>query len=279
MRQALFELQTRLEKDLTELEATTPNLLKRFLMGAELADRAGEELKRWAGQHDFASEEEEIFFFKYIQPGILSRKIYYSRLFRLEAGRPKILREDYRKFLFRELQRIDMFFEEHQALHLYVSSGATDKDEQYFLRNSRYNNEYPVDLAGMLDTRFCTVTSFKLAELMGLRDVGDYIAGKLENWTGPLQLSPKPRLRWTDSKTDLVELVYALYSAGSFNNGVAELKQIFEWLESSLEIDIGHAYSHFRDIRMRKKEIAIFLSRLRSNLLRRIEELGERTID
>lgn len=256
------------------MEATTPNLLKRFLAGARLADEAGAELKRWVGHHDFASKEDEIFFFKYIQPGILGRKIFYGRLFRIEAGRPRMLREDYRKFLFRELQRIDMFFEEHQALHLYVSSGATDKDEQYFLRNSRYNNEYPVDLAGMLDTRFCTVTSFKLAELMALQDIGEYIAGNLENWAGPQQLSPKGKLRWTDSKTDLVELVYALYSAGSFNNGVAELKQIFEWLQNSLEVDVGHAYSHFRDIRMRKKETAIFLSRLRTCLLRRVEELG-----
>ncbi len=51
-----------------------------------------------------------------------------------------------------------------------------------------------------------------------------------------------------------MELVYALHLNGSFNNGSADLKQIFEWLENSLEIDFGNVYSNFRDIRMRKKK-------------------------
>lgn len=278
MKKTLIELQHKLERELAEIEITKPNMLDRFKTGAQIADSTEEELKQLVEGETFPSKEDEIYFFRHIQPGILSRKIYYSQLFRIEADSPKILRGDYKKFLDRELQRIDMFFEEHHALNVYVSSGATNKDEQYFLRNSHYNNEYPVDLDGMLDTRFCTVASFKLAELIAYRDVSKYLMQKTDGLNGNgarANISYKPKLRWTDSKTDLVELVYALYSAGSFNNGVADIKQIFDWLENTLEVDFGHGYSHFRDIRVRKKGTAVFLNRLIECLHKRIEELDE----
>lgn len=267
-------LQATLERELAEVETKIPNVLERFKTGAQIADRAEEELKQLVLDAAFESKEDEIYFFKHIQPSILSKKIYYSQLFRIEADRPKNIREDYKKFLDQELQRITMFFEVHNALYLYFRGGSADKDEQYFLRNSHYNNEYPVDLDGMLDTRFCTVTSFKLAELIALEEVSSYLSLKLDQLYGlPRNMTYKPKLKWTDSKTDLVELVYALYCTGSFNNGVADLKQIFEWLENSLDIDFSNAYSHFRDIRMRKKEMATFLTRLKDSLLRRIEEM------
>lgn len=268
-RQILSEL----EGELMAMEARIPNLLERFKTGAQLSDQAVAQLKHLIPQH-FSSTFDEIYFFKHIQPHILAKKIYYSQLFRIEADRPKSIRDDYRKFLDQELQRISMFFEVHNALFLYFRGGATARDEQYFLRNSTYNNEYPVDLDGMLDTHVCTVTSFKLAELIALEDVSKYLITKLENmYALPRNLQYKPRLQWTESKTDLVELGYALHLNGSFNNGSADIKQIFEWLENSLDVDFGNVYSNFRDIRMRKKEMASFLTKLKDGLLKRIEEM------
>lgn len=267
------QILSKLEGDLTAMEARIPNLLERFKTGALLADEAVALLKRIVPRQ-FGSTFDEIYFFKHIQPHILAKKIYYSQLFRIEADRPKSIRDDYRKFLDQELQRITMFFEVHNALFLYFRGGATERDEQYFLRNSTYNNEYPVDLDGMLDTHFCTVTSFKLAELIALEDVSKYLITRLENmYALPRNLQYKPRLRWTESKTDLVELGYALHLCGSFNNGDADIKQVFEWLENSLDVDFGNVYSNFRDIRMRKKEMASFLTRLKDGLLKRIEEM------
>lgn len=273
MKSFFTQILANLEQDLAEIETRIPNVLERYKTGAQLADRAAAKLKG-AVPERFSSTATEIYFFKNIQPQVLSRKIYYSQLFRIEADRPKSVRDDYKKFLDQELQRITMFFEVHNALYLYFRGGATEKDPQYFLRGSLYNNEYPTDLDGVLDTRYCTVTSFKLAELIALEDVSKHIIGKLEQiYALPRNLHYKPRLRWTESKTDLVELVYALHLNGSFNNGSADLKQIFEWLENSLEIDFGNVYSNFRDIRMRKKETASFLTRLKDGLIKRIEEM------
>ncbi|MGX5820203.1 RteC domain-containing protein [Chitinophaga lutea] len=276
MKSNLTALRLALEEELNSLEDRIPNLLERYKTGARIADQAELRLKELVVQEGFDSQEEEIQFFKHLQPAILSKKIYYSQLFRIEADRPKGIREEYKKFLDQEMQRITMFFEEHNALDLYYRGGARDKDEQYFLRSSRYNNEYPVDLEGMLDTRFCTVTSFKLAELMALESVSGYLVQKLEQlYALPRSVGYKQQLRWTDTKINLVELVYAMYFAGSFNNGRAELKQIFEWLEQSLDVDIGNAYSNFRDIRMRKKDYASFLTHLKDCLLKKIGEMEE----
>lgn len=277
MKEKILQIQLRLEKELAEIEASIPNELERFRTGTAVAEKNLGDLRLLVKDTTFSSKEDEIRFFRYEQPGILSKKIYYSQLFRIEAaGVPWIIQEDYRKFMNRHLQRIDMFFEDHRALYVYVGSGDTDKDEQYFLSNSQYGNGYPVDLDGMMDTRFCTAASFRLAEMMAYKEVSKYLLQKMDKLDG-LQgsMSIRPGLRWTDSKTDLVELVYALYHAGSFNNGVAEVKQIFAWLEDSLGMDFEHGYSHFRDIRMRKKEIPLFLTRLKERLLKGIAELEE----
>lgn len=276
MQHQFLQVKNKLEADLAGLETEVPNALERFKTGAQIAGQAEEALKQLVSPGVFQTKEDEICFFKHIQPGILGKKIYYSQLFRLEADRPKKTQEDYKQFLDRELRRIVMFFEEHNALRLYVRSGSTEKDEQYFLRNSRYNNEYPLNLEGVLDTRFCTVTSFTLAELIALEEVRTYLIVQMNNLYGVQRYMPgQHQLEWTDSKTDLVELAYALYLSQSFNDGRAQLKQIFEWLETSLNIRLGNAYSHFRDIRSRKKEMASFLMRLKGSLLKRIDELQE----
>lgn len=274
MKTSLNELKIKLDAELAEVEIRKRNVLERFKTAARVADGAVEEMKQLVLGKHFESEEDEIYYFKHILPCILGKKIYYSRLFRIEANHPKNIRDDYKKYLDRELQRINMFFEEHNALRLYYEGGGTDKDELYFRGNSQYSNEYPVDLNGMLDTRFCTVIAFILAELTALQDVRHYLFTKLDQLDGAQRnMASKSKLRWTDSKTDLVELVYALFASGCFNSGKAELKQIFEWLEDSLEIDFGNAYGHFRDIRLRKKETASFLNRIKDSLLKRIGEL------
>jgi len=69
--------------------------------------------------------------------------------------------------------------------------------------------------------------------------------------------------------------VYALHTGNCFNHGRADLKQIIEWLEKTLAIDLGNSYGVLRDIRRRKKEPTTFLTFLRDCLLKRIQDGGE----
>jgi hypothetical protein len=79
------------------------------------------------------------------------------------------------------------------------------------------------------------------------------------------------QMTWTDSKTSLIELAYALHATGSFNNGKAGLKQVTDYLQTPFHVDLGNTSRTFQEILARKRGYTNFLDRLRYRLLQRIE--------
>jgi hypothetical protein len=82
-----------------------------------------------------------------------------------------------------------------------------------------------------------------------------------------------PELYWTASKTDLVEVINGMYLAGAFNNGKLDLKQVVEWFELHMDIDLGHFYNTFQQIARRKKERTKFLDLMKERLGRQMDEM------
>lgn len=75
-------------------------------------------------------------------------------------------------------------------------------------------------------------------------------------------------LTWTSSKSNLVELIYALYVARWINNGQIEISELSEQISRIFNIELTNLYSIFRDIRARK-----------SNTLKGLEQLAEALMD
>ena len=103
-------------------------------------------------------------------------------------------------------------------------------------------------------------------ELLSLNNISEEIVNnkfknKLEN-----------NLTWTATKTDLIELVYALKYSGSLNGGAVQVKQIIEVLEVVFEIDLGNFYKTYSEIKSRTKDRAKFLNKLSENLVSRLEQ-------
>lgn len=280
MKQDFIAIQEKLFEELALHETRTPNLLERTRRGAQMVRKVLAQLKTHVLENDFSDKAEELAFYKNIFPHIHSQNVYYSRLFRIEADSPRKVPAEYKRFLEQENERINLFFEEHGALFIYHRSKASDMDEVYFLRNSIYNNNYPDDLDGMLDTRFCNPNSIRLGELIGLERVKEYLEKALEEAEVALEESKKvirTPLLWTARKADLAELGYAIYASKALNHGRAELKQIFGWLEASFNISLGNPYSIFRDLRVRKGERARFAEVMKTALEKLMEEMDEDT--
>lgn len=82
---------------------------------------------------------------------------------------------------------------------------------------------------------------------------------------------PKVKLTWTGSKTDLIELIYALDTEGCFNNGKIPLIQIAAYFESVFNIELGNNIArNFYDMRIRNHPTP-FLDRLREEIRKRME--------
>lgn len=80
------------------------------------------------------------------------------------------------------------------------------------------------------------------------------------------------KLEWTDSKAAATELVYGLYLAGSFNNGQASIKEIADFVQHILGINLGNYYRIMQEIRIRKSGPTNYLDRMKAALLQYMDE-------
>jgi hypothetical protein len=87
-----------------------------------------------------------------------------------------------------------------------------------------------------------------------------------------------PTLNWTLSKTDLIELVYALHSGGAFNKGTASIADIARFFEQVLHIQLGNTSMTFQEI-LRRKDSTAFLERLKEKLNEHIERIEDKNFE
>ncbi len=83
------------------------------------------------------------------------------------------------------------------------------------------------------------------------------------------------KLFWTGSKTDLVELLYALHASEFINGGTVDIKEMASHFEHFYNVDLGNYYHTFIEIRSRKTSRTRFLDRLIELLQQRMEALDE----
>jgi hypothetical protein len=82
-------------------------------------------------------------------------------------------------------------------------------------------------------------------------------------------------VNWTLSKTDLIELIYALHSGGAFNKGTASIAQITRFFEHALQIQLGNTSMTFQEI-LRRKDSTAFLDKLKHKLDEHITNIDEK---
>jgi RteC protein len=96
---------------------------------------------------------------------------------------------------------------------------------------------------------------------------------KINNSDDSLSLPP---FQWTASKANLIELIYALQSAGVFNNGLIGIKKIAETFEKLFQIDLGNYYHVFNEMRLRKKNRTTLLDHLKEKIIQKMDTMDEK---
>ena len=125
------------------------------------------------------------------------------------------------------------------------------------------------------DSNFSTICDFKVAKILAneMRQIylNEEIAKIDEQQTVQPSSFPKSRLTWTRTKTDLVELIYALCEADCFNYRKINLKQITSYVENVFNVDLGNPYHTYIEIRERTNRTQ-FLDELKEILMRKIDK-------
>lgn len=230
-------------------------------------------LKEFMRDYKFLDVEEEVLFFKYYKPLFLKELIFYSELAYLESRKPNGEKEKIKQYYHHAIDRMQEFFARNHQLYIYHQLERDDQDEMLFLRDSKPVTLIP-DYSFDFDPTFSTANSSKLAKIMAFQELIEYIRSRIQAMDLGVSSTKREGKKhsWTDSKSALIELAYALHSRGAVNHGKSDVKMIIQMMESLFNIQVGNFYRTFQSMRIRKKNRTIFLDSLKESLVKRMDE-------
>ena len=269
------------EGQLEALENGNGDILFKAEKGIALVEKCIRRLQKQIVGQEFETQADEIYFFKHVKPQIFSKLIYYIRLFSIESKRPRGKEVAQVKYLQQQIDKLQTFFNDNLEFYNYYRRGAMSMDEQYFVRGNR-DLRLPLEsFHFLIDDEFSTCQDGTVATIMAydmlivyLRKEVDDLNNNMEPTKNTIMEKPS-KLFWTGSKTDLIELLYALHTSKCINGGTVDIKEMASHFEYFYNIDLGNYYHTFIDIRSRKSSRTRFLDKLIEMLQQRMDNLEE----
>jgi len=260
----------------TELETTNleKQPVKRAGRALEVSLAYLKTLKDWVKANPPADQEQEILLFKQVKPRFKSWVIFYQQLLNLESRKIGCGSEGEKAFYRHELEALAHVFEANLSFYQYVRTESDYLDSSYYVRGAYDLKLHPDDASVDGDEFFMTSHDNTLARLFAAERLQEYLqqAIRKTDMQDPENFLPFDRHHWTASQTDAIELIYALKASGSVNNGNIDIAQLVQIFEYAFTIELKDYYHKYTDITRRKKDIPVFLYKLRDGLLRWIDD-------
>ena len=266
-----------LQQRLRQIELSESGILDKTSASVALLEETFEKLKAFVVLYNFKNEEEEIHFFKKIKPNLFCKLIYFRKVYNLEAARPAGSNKAIKNYLAKELLKIQYYFEKNIDFYKYYRNDHKHFDSYYFLRRKPDIQLTLDSFYFERDPKFSTCHDFTVAKILANDMLITYINNelvKLDKHSEEelnVEIFPKVKETWTGSKTDLVELIYALCETGCFNFGKISLKRMADYLENVFNIDLGDIYHTYLSIRGRTNRTQ-FLDELKERLIDRMNK-------
>lgn len=266
------EILQSLEENIKHLETEHSNQITLAELSIEVILQSLKRTKKFILNKGFADMEEEIYFFKKLKPVILSKLIYYNAIHKVETKRPHGGEKVVKKYLNREIVKLKRYFNNNREFYKYYRTSSSYLDHKYFVRG-KYDIKLSLDTYYFeTDHRFSTSHDYKVAKIIANDLIQVYIEDQLSNNNQRKSLYSFS-LNWSESKTALTELIYALHSQGAFGN--ADIIAIAKTFESTFNISLGDFYHTFMELKSRKINRTKFLDSLRDALSRKMDEEDE----
>jgi len=236
-------------------------------------------IKSFIQNYTFKNEDEEILFFKKIKPEIFSKLIYFVHIFNVESRRPMGSPEIQKNYFRDELEKLNLFFNNHLEFYQYYRMNSTYLDDKYFVRGKEDIHLYQDSLMFYADPDFSTSHDYMVAQILANDKLEVYFNRELEalsikasnpnlGQTGNIYNN---LIQWTDSKTALVELIYAIHASGSLNSGHCEIRELTAFFEQVFNIRLTDIYRTYLEIKIRSTPTK-YIDNLKTALLRKMEE-------
>ena len=249
--------------------------------GITISRKYLQKLRLCLRQQNFDNKEQEINFFKNQKPYIYGHLKFYTRLYSCLINRPAGSIKSQRKFIDAEIKKL----QENNRCNIdfikYYREQSTILDEFYFLRGNDKISLVSDTSHFYTDAEFSTSHDNAVAKIMAYDLLINHFVQELsylrnlsfgKSKKKLSALTNGDRLSWTASKTDLIELIYALQASGAIKSGTAGIKEMAMACEGIFDLNLGNVYRTFLEIRERKIDHTKFIDRLKSTLLQRMEE-------
>lgn len=216
------------------------------------------------------TEQQEIHFFKHQKTKFNALLIYYIELYNFEIKKPVENSEESKLFIKNQIQKLYLHKEQNIDFYTYLKSNMTYCDSTYFTRN---NFDFRTKLnPHCFESDPCFSTSHDY--LTAIFSANDRLMTHYQNLLNQEERNPdtwstlktnQTELKWTSSKSNLIELIYAIQQTGCFNNGNTDIKQIAALFSEIFDVNLGDFYRTYLDLKARNTRTK-FLDQLRNNL-------------
>ena len=272
---------TKLNKDLNvqlqKIELEETNLIFKAQKSIVCLNSVLIKLRTFILNYTFKDEDEEIMFFKVIKPGIVSQLIYYVKINNIERKKPMGSIEKKQNHFRYELEKLTLFFNSHLEFYGYYRMNSTFIDDILFVRG-REDIHFHIDNPLIyIDPDFSTSLDYTVAEIIANDRLEVYLKTELDalsikelnpNW-GQLGMQGSTILEWTDDKSSLVELIYALDAIGSINKGKCEISVLTAFFEQAFNVRLTDVYRTYIDIKSREIPTK-YLDKMKTALLHKV---------
>lgn len=280
MREFMTDLKATWDHELQKIQANEEHRVKICEAALCISRKALADLRVHLLKIKFKNKEEEIWFFKEAKPDMLSKLIYYDKLYHLELRRPVGREKLVRKYLEAEMMYLERSYETYTEFYLYLRTGQTLHDERYFTRSKPCSYNDCIANRFDADPNLSTGYDCKIAKIMAHDLLLSYLDKEIHILKGTTSRTPNLHaLEWTGSKTGMVELIYGLAQAGIFNDGKADYKEIASYFEQVFNLSLGNFYKTFEKIRMRESGPTTFLDSVKLKLLDYSDKFNQLRID
>lgn len=268
------------KNEMLDIEESNLNDFNVVEKGISISRKYLQQLRLCVRNNNFSNKENEIIFFKKHKPYVYSRLKFYAKLYNFLINRPAGTIKSQQIFIDEEIKKLQESNRRNIDFIKYYREDSTVLDEFYFMRGKDKISLVSDTSHFYTDAEFSTSHDNAIAKIMAydllinhyvqeisyLRELSYGLPNKLTT------LSNGERLGWTASKTDLIELIYALQASGAIKSGTAGIKEMASACEDIFELKLGNVYRTFLEIRERKIDPTKFLDRLKSTLLQRMKE-------
>jgi hypothetical protein len=121
-----------------------------------------------------------------------------------------------------------------------------------------------------MDPEFSTTYDVVVSNILAHQMFLNYLCPEDEGMKKTI--ANQSKLKWTASKSDFIELVYALQATKAINYGENEIKEICTALQSVFQVHIEDPYRIFIDLANRKTAPLKFIPKLEEGFLRKVDE-------